>query len=185
MLEQAGLAFEVLPADVDEAAMRAAMRRDSAAIGPRLVAERLARAKAEEVSRRRPDALVIGADQVLDLDGEIFAKPASREEARRQLSRLRGRAHSLPTAAAFAVRGQVVWTHVAQPRLHMRDFSPEFLEDYLERAGGAAMETVGGYALEGLGAQLFDQVEGDYFTVIGLPLLAVLNGLREQGALKS
>ena len=183
MLEGAGVRILVAPAEIDEAAIKLALQDDNPEIEPQDVAEVLARAKAEEVSLRNPGVLVIGADQVLACGGELFSKPPSVEDARDQLRRLRGLAHSLPTAVVLAIDGQTVWHHVEEPILTMRAVSDAFIEAYLAAEGAAVCETVGGYALEGLGAQLFEAVEGDYFSIIGLPLLPLLGELRARKVL--
>jgi nucleoside triphosphate pyrophosphatase len=139
-------------------------------------------AKAEVVSTHLPDALVIGADQVLACGGEMFNKPASGAEAREQLVRLRGKTHELHTAVALAAGGEAVWTRLATATLVMRSFSDAFLAQYLAWAGERVLRTVGGYEIEGLGIQLMEKIEGDMFTVIGLPLLALLSELRARGA---
>lgn len=176
MLEAAGLTFEACAARVDEEEAKASLRAEG--LAPREQAVALAELKALSVSRLRP-GLVIGADQMLALEGETLDKPKNREEARRHLERLRGRWHELVTAAAIAGDGAVIWRSVDTPRLRMRSFSPAFLDSYLDRAGDAVMTSVGAYQLEGLGAQLFERVEGDYFSVLGLPLLPLLAFLRE------
>jgi septum formation protein len=176
MLEAAGVAFEVETPRVDEAAAKASLRAER--MKPRDQADALAELKALSVSRRR-SGFVIGADQMLAVEGEPLDKPQSRDEARAHLRRLRGRSHELITAAAVAAEGAIIWRRVDVPRLTMRAFSDEFLEDYLERAGAAALTSVGAYQLEGLGAQLFERVEGDYFSILGLPLLPLLTFLRE------
>lgn len=180
LMENAGLTFTVVPATVDEPAARAAMARDDATISPGDVALNLAALKALEVSTRHPLALVIGSDQVLALDSEIFSKPADPAAARRQLEKLAGQTHTLPTGIVLALGGNVVWEHLGIATLSMRALSPAFLDDYIARAGPAVTETVGGYQLEGLGIQLFDRIDGDYFTIIGLPLLALLAELRRR-----
>jgi septum formation protein len=185
ILEQAGIKVRVIPADVDEAAIRAALTDDNPDIDAADVAEVLARAKAEQISARHPEALVIGADQVLVCGGEIFGKPASVAVARVQLLALRGLSHALPTAVVLAERGETVWSHVDEPQLTMRCFSHAFLDAYLAAEGDAVTETVGGYALEGRGAQLFDTLDGNYFTVIGLQLLPLLAELRLRGQIQA
>lgn len=180
MLEGAGVTIRIAPADVDEGAIRAALQDDNPDIEPQDVAEVLARAKAEQVSAANPGAYVIGADQVLACGGEIFAKPSSIGEAREQLLRLRGLAHSLPTAVVLAVNGETVWSHLEEPILTMRPLSDAFLAQYLATEGEDVCQTVGGYKLEGLGAQLFESIEGDYFSIIGLPLLPLLAELRSR-----
>lgn len=178
MLEAAGLEFSVVPADVDEAAIRQALRTDDAELDPCDIAEVLARAKAEEVSRRHPGALVIGADQVLALGTEILEKSKSAGEAHACLMKLRGHKHQLHSAVALAEGGEVTWTCADTAHLTMRSFSPQFLADYLARAGNAILDSVGAYHIEGPGVQLFEQVDGDYFTILGLPLLPLLAELR-------
>ena len=181
MLEAAGLSFEVAPADVDEAALK----RDLLGSGstPSTVAGALAAAKAEAVSARLPDALVIGADQVLALGPDLFSKPVGTPAAREQLLRLRGKSHHLHTAACLATGGKAVWTHVEIATLTMRPFSDAFLADYLWVAGDRVCHTVGAYEIEGLGIQLFERIEGSLFTIIGLPLLPLLAELRARGVI--
>lgn len=178
MLRNAGVAFAVDPANVDEDEVKRSMR--AAGATPRDQADALAELKALHVSRRRPD-FVLGADQMLAIDGEALDKPKDRAEARAQLERLRGRTHQLICAAVVAVEGAAVWRFVQTPTLRMRTFSDAFLEDYLDKVGDAATKSVGAYQLEGLGAQLFERVDGDYFSVLGLPLLPLLSFLREHG----
>jgi septum formation protein len=185
MLETAGLDFRVVPPNVDEPALRAAVKVKNADLGPSQIAEVLARAKAEQVSRREADAFVLGADQILALEGEIFGKPADLGEAHQHLLRLRGKAHQLHTAAAIAIAGSTIWCHVEQVTLVMRDFSQAFLRRYLARVGPAICDTVGAYELDGPGVQLFERADGDYFTVIGLPLLRILAELRAHGVIAS
>jgi septum formation protein len=184
MLEAAGVKIRVVPADIDEDVIKTALTDDNPDIDAADVAEVLARAKAEHVSKAHPGALVIGADQVLVCGGEIFSKPPTIPAARVQLLALRGLVHALPTAVVLAEQGQTVWTHVDEPQLTMRAFSHAFLESYLEAVGDGVTETVGGYALEGLGGQLFESIDGNYFSIIGLPLLPLLSELRQRGLLK-
>jgi septum formation protein len=181
MLEAAGLSFEVAPADVDEAALK----RDLLGSGstPSTIAAALAAAKAEAVSARLPDALVIGADQVLALGPDLFSKPTGTPAAREQLLRLRGKSHQLHTAACLATGGKAVWTHVEIATLTMRPFSDAFLAEYLRVAGDRVCHTVGAYQIEGLGIQLFERIEGSLFTIIGLPLLPLLAELRARGVI--
>ena len=181
LLAAAGVAVEVVPSDIDERAVEGKAPLKS----PAGVAALLARAKASAVARSRPGRLVLGADQVLALDAKRFTKPADRAAARAQLRELAGQAHELHSAIAFVQDATVLFEHVSTARLTMRTFSDEFLECYLDAAGVAATESVGAYQLEGLGVQLFDSVDGDYFTVLGLPLLAVLDFLRRHGCLLS
>jgi septum formation protein len=183
-MEAAGIAFAVVPADLDERAVREKLRLQGKT-APSVVAEELARAKAETVSRMRPDALVIGADQILALGEEIFEKPADLAAAREHLLKLRGREHRLHCGVAIAETGRIVWSATDSARLLMRAFSTSFLDAYLERVGSVACESVGAYQLEGQGVQLFERIDGDYFTILGLPLLPLLAELRARGALSA
>jgi septum formation protein len=176
LLEAAGLSFEVVIPHADEEAAKARFRAEQMKPGEQ--ADALAELKALSVSTRR-GGLVIGADQMLALEGEVFDKPKNAGEAREHLLRLRGRTHDLITAVAVARGGAVIWRHIDTPRLTMRAFSDAFMEDYIARAGASVLTSVGAYQLEGLGAQLFERVEGDYFSVLGLPLLPLLAFLRE------
>lgn len=179
LLTGAGLAFEAVRPEVDEKELKKASR----ALSPGDLALSLAAAKAISVTNRMPDALVLGADQVLNLQGRAFDKPGSVDAARRQLVDLRGRSHVLETALCCALKGKIIWRNLSQATLTMRSFSDGFLDDYLRQMGPEVTSSVGAYKLEGLGAQLFDTIEGDYFTILGLPLLPLLDFLRRQGAL--
>ena len=181
MLRAAGVEVETQPARIDEAAVKAAMLAEGAP--PRDVADKLAELKALRVSSKAPGRLVLGADQVLVHDGRLYDKAEDMAEARAHLETLRGSRHDLLSAAVIALDGEPIWRHVGQARLTMRPFSDTFLDDYLARFGELALTSVGCYHLEGLGAQLFARVEGDYFTVLGLPLLEVLGFLRARGVL--
>lgn len=183
MLKAAGIAFTVIPAAIDEAAVRDALTAENEAIDPADIAEILARAKGEAVSRDNPDSLVISADQTLSLSGQLFSKPADVEEARDTLLRLRGAGHVLHTAVALVESGEVVWSHVESAHMKMRKFSFGFLSEYLIRAGEDVCQSVGAYQLEGLGLQLFEKVEGDYFSILGLPMLPLLAELRSRGVI--
>jgi septum formation protein len=176
LLEAAGLRFEVDVPRVDEDAAKASLRGEG--LKPRDQADALAELKALFVSNRRPE-FVIGADQMLAVEGETLDKPKDMAEARTHLQRMRGRTHELLSAVVVAKEGVVIWRHIETPRLRMRAFSDAFLAAYLERVGDSALQSVGAYQLEGLGAQLFERVEGDYFAVLGLPLLPLLAFLRE------
>jgi len=179
LLKAAGLEFETDPAGIDEDAItKLVMRGKGAAAGD--VAEILARAKAESVSNRHPGALVIGSDQVLALGGELFQKPDSEDEARKTLLALQGKTHQLHCAVALARDGDVHWAHVETAQLTMRALSPEDIGRYLADAGVAVLSSVGAYQLEGLGVHLFEKISGDYFTILGLPLLALLSQLRTE-----
>lgn len=181
MLAAAGVHFTVQAADVDEPAIRARLLKQDANVEPKRIAAVLAAAKAEDVSGKIGGSLIIGADQVLALGDELLSKAPSVEAAREALRKLRGRTHELHSAVAFAEKGKVTWAYVATARLTMRDFSDAFLDDYLLRAGDRVGQSVGAYELEGIGVQLFDRIEGDYFTILGLPLMPVLAELRVRG----
>jgi septum formation protein len=183
MLRQAGLAFEARAAAVDEDEIKAAFRAEDAPAGA--LAEALAELKAQRVSRSVGDAFVIGADQVLDCEGVWFDKPGDMDAARAHLMALRGREHRLTSAVCVVRAGARLWHHTDSARLFMRPFSDAFLEAYLQATGPAVLESVGAYQLEGLGAQLFTRVQGDYFTVLGMPLLPLLDFLRTHGVLQS
>ncbi len=183
MLKGAGLNVEVRPASIDETALREHLIQEGAALSD--IAALLAEAKAKIIAREEPEALVIGADQLLVLGHEIFAKPGDIAAARETLQRLRGKTHELISAAVL-VRGlDLLWRGSDAARLTMRAFSDGFLEGYLEAEGEDVLTSVGAYRLEGRGAQLFSQVEGDYFTILGLPLFMLLDVLREAGVLPS
>jgi len=177
LLKAAGLDFEIDPAGIDESAIRKLVTRDRGAAAED-VADVLARAKAETVSERQPGALVIGSDQVLALGDQLFEKPQTNEDARRTLLSLQGKTHQLHSAVALAREGNVHWAHIETAHLTMRELSPEFIGRYLADAGDAVRQSVGAYQLEGLGVHLFEKINGDYFTILGLPLLALLARLR-------
>jgi septum formation protein len=179
LLHAAGLRFEARPARIDEAAVKQACRAEG--IEAADAALTLAELKAQRI--RDPDALVIGADQLLVCDGAWFDKPADVEAARTHLLALRGRAHTLVTAMVLMRGGRMVWQHVATPRLTMRPFGDAFLADYLATEGDAVLSCVGGYRLEGLGLHLFDRVEGEHSAILGLPMLPLLGFLRQHGVL--
>lgn len=181
LLAGAGLDFEAVASNVDESEIKTASVRDGRDVATTALA--LAGAKAALVAATRPNALVIGADQMLDLEGAWFDKPADMAAARRQLLALRGKTHTLHSALVLMRRDREIWRHVEPARLTMRAFSDAFLAAYLDEVGENALKSVGGYFLEGLGAQLFDTVDGDYFTVLGLPMTPLLGALRREGAL--
>lgn len=183
LLRGAGIPIQVDAAAIDEAEVKASLLAAKAA--PSTVAETLAELKAQRTARRHAGRLVIGADQVLECDGTLFDKPPDLAAARVQLLALRGRRHRLVSAVVLVRDGQRLWHHVDHAELRMRDFSMDFLEHYLDSAGGAVLSSVGAYQLEGMGAQLFAGIDGDYFTILGLPLLPLLDILREQGVLPS
>ena len=179
VLAGAGIPVEVLPADVDERGIEA----QAALKSPGQVAVLLAHAKAGAISARRPGRLVLGADQTLALGQRLFAKPADLAAASDQLKALRGHTHELHSAVVVARDGAVLFEHCEVARLTMRNFSDGFLARYIEAAGAAATASVGGYQVESLGIQLFARIEGDHFTILGLPLLRLLQFLRQQECL--
>ncbi len=181
LLAAAGLDFEVRPAAIDEGAVKRGARAEGVSADDTAVL--LAEMKAMRVARAVPDAIVIGADQLLVCEERWFDKPATMAEARSHLLALRGRTHMLVTAVLCQRGGDRLWTHIARPRLTMRAFSDGFLDDYLAREGHALLSSVGAYRLEGLGVQLFDTVAGDHSSVLGLPLLPLLGFLRQTGAI--
>jgi septum formation protein len=180
LLAAAGLDFVCISPGVDEDAVKG--QQLASGDGPAQIAERLAALKAEGVSRQT-DGLVIGADQTLDLDGRLFDKVADVAAARGRLLMLKGKTHRLHAAVAVARRGEIVWRDLVSPSLTMRDFSNAFLDGYMERNGEAALSSVGCYHLEGEGVQLFEAVEGDYFAILGLPLVSLLGFLRSSGVI--
>lgn len=183
LLDRAGLTFDVVVSDLDEAAMREAMGPPDS-LDPSDVAEVLARGKAESVSEAHPNAFVIGADQVLSLDGQMFGKPDSMEEARARLLDFSGKTHRLHTAVVIASKGATIWAHTDVPALTMRRLSPEFIGRYLATAGDGVLGSVGAYQLESLGIQLFEKIDGDFFSILGLPLLPLLDALRREGVIE-
>jgi septum formation protein len=178
LLTQAGISFEAIGSGVDEDAVKDAMRSEGAS--PRNQADKLAELKALKVSQRRP-GFVLGCDQILSFEGHSFDKAETLDEAFERLSQLRGKTHSLECAAVIAKDGQPVWRLVTSPKLTMRAFSDDFLRSYLNSYGQEALSSVGCYQFEGPGAQLFERVEGDFFSILGLPLLEVLAFLRLHG----
>lgn len=180
MLINAGLDFAVEKPDIDERAVEEAIGGEAT---PDDVAAILAEAKALDVSGRHPDALVIGTDQTLSLGDEIFHKPTDMEAARRHLLKLSGKTHSLNSAVAIAKGGETLWRHVGVAHLTMRRLDPAFIGRHLARVGDKALQSVGAYQVEGEGIELFEKIEGDHFTIVGLPLLALLAELRHLGAI--
>ncbi|TKD35844.1 MAG: Maf-like protein [Mesorhizobium sp.] len=181
LLVNAGVAVEAVPAEVDERALEAPLK--DSGISPEDVALVLAEAKATEVSERKPSALVLGCDQTLSLGDELFHKPADMEGARRHLLALSGKTHQLNSAVVLARDGAVLWRHVGIASLTMRKLDPAFIGRHLARVGAKALSSVGAYQIEGEGIQLFERIEGDYFTIVGLPLLPALAKLRDLGAI--
>ena len=179
LLEAAGIPLELHPADLDERALEAG----AAALAPSAVAQFLSREKAAAVARAKPGRLVLAADQVAALGAQRFSKPADRAAARTQLHTLRGRSHELHSAITFTQDAAVLFEHVEVARLTMRPFSERFLDLYLDAVGSAVTASVGAYQVEGLGIELFERIDGDYFTVLGLPLIPALDFLRRRGCL--
>lgn len=180
ILRSAGVSFTVETADVDEDAIRAALdnKDGTAALDPADVSEILAVAKAEAVSKLQPDAFVIGGDQVLAFGDRILTKPKNEAAARVQIASFRGKVHVLHSAVALAHNGETLWSTVDTAEMHVRDFTDTFLDDYMRRAGRTVLDSVGAYLMEGLGIQLFERIDGDYFTVLGMPLMPLLRELR-------
>lgn len=181
LLRNAGLSFEVKTAAVDEEMLRLGLEAEGAT--PRDIADALAEAKAARVARNHPEALVLGCDQVLDCEGRIYSKAKTRAEARAHLQALRGKPHQLLSALVVFHDHQPVWRHVGVVRLHMRSFSDRYLDQYLDRNWDSIRSAVGGYKLEEEGVRLFHRVDGDYFNVLGLPLIELLNYLMARGDL--
>ena len=176
VLENAGVKFEAIASNVDEEMAKIALRETG--LKPSEQAHELAKLKAQKLSRKYPDAFVIGCDQMLALDGEVFDKAATMAEARARLKHFRGKAHYLQNAIVIYKSGEFIWRHDSAPKLKMRSFSDEFLDTYLAQCGDKILSSVGCYQLEGLGIQLFEEINGDYFAILGLPLLPLLTFLR-------
>ena len=184
MLEKAGLAFIAEAPGLDEGVMLQAIG-DGKTLDPHDAAEVLARAKAEAVSDLAKDAFVIGADQVLAFEGRIISKPEDMKAARAQLLDLSGKTHTLHTSVAVANNGVTVWAQTDIATLTMRKLSPEFIGQYLAAAGEAVLSAVGAYQIESIGIQLFEKIDGDFFSILGLPLLPLLDTLRREGVIES
>jgi septum formation protein len=184
ILQAAGLAFIVEPPGLEESVMREAASGNEA-LGPHDVAELLARAKAEAVSELARKAYVIGADQVLAFGDDILSKPDSMEAARRQLLDLSGKTHALHSAVAVATNGETIWSTTETATLTMRKLSPEFVGRYLAAAGEEVLNSVGAYQIESIGIQLFEKIDGDYYAVLGLPLIPLLDTLRREGVIEA
>lgn len=182
LMTDAGLDFEVIAKAVDEGAIKESMLAESARLQD--IADALAEAKAMRVSRIE-NGLVIGADQIMVMNDQLFDKPKNIEDARERLKLMRGKTHYLVGAVVICENGTPVWRHMAKTKLTMREFSDEFLEDYLEHEGELVTKSVGAYRFEGLGAQLFSHVEGDFFSILGLSMLPVMDYLRRRGAIAS
>ena len=181
MLANAGVIFNSIRPDVDESSLL----KENPAWTPTKASLSLAAAKAKDVSRRNPEAIVIGADQVLSFADHIYSKPLDIDGARRQLKELRGQTHQLISSAVCARNGAELWRITCSAHLTMRNISDGFLESYLARNGIKSLASVGAYQIEGLGSQLFDKIDGDYFTILGLPLLPLLEFLRAHGEIET
>jgi septum formation protein len=179
ILRNAGIGFRAEAAGIDERAAEEPLLRSAASAED--IASVLAEAKALDVSVRFPHDLVLGADQTLSMDDELFHKPADMQAARRHLLKLSGKTHILSSALVLARHGETIWRHVSVARLTMRELSPAFIGQHLARVGEAALSSVGAYQYEGEGIQLFEAIDGDYFTIVGLPLLPLLAELRRLG----
>ena len=175
LLRNAGIEVDILPARIDEEMIRLSLQADGA--GPRDVADALAEAKALKISRKHPDALVLGCDQVAEVDRVILSKPDTPDEAITQLSSLSGQTHRLLSAAVICHEGKPIWRHVGTVRLTMRDLSPDYVSDYVARNWDSIRWAVGAYKLEEEGVRLFQRIEGDYFNVLGLPLMELISFL--------
>ena len=176
-LEDAGLIFETVSSGVDEDEIKAKMSKAGATF--KQIAEALAREKALTVSKKHPDSLIIGGDQILACEGKYYDKAKNINEARNHLKSFKGKTHELITSIVLVRNGEVIWKHTSRLRLSMRDFSIEFLEEYIEKAGDALLQSAGCYFIEGLGIQLFSNIEGEYYAIQGMPMLALLKKLRE------
>lgn len=183
MLRAAGLDFEVVVPRVDEEALKAALLAEERSA--RDIADALAEMKAARVSGKRPEALVLGCDQTLSCEGRLFSKPASPEEAREQIGALMGRTHRLHSAAVIFRGGEPLWRHVSEARLTMGRLSEDWLDGYVARNWDSLRHSVGGYRIEEEGVRLFSRIDGDHFTVLGLPLLPLLSYLATRGSIPS
>ncbi|WP_137133648.1 Maf-like protein [Rhizobium sp. FKY42] len=181
LMENAGLTFDWSAANIDERKIEADLQQCAA--GPREVAQHLSRAKAMDVSQRYPDAFVIGSDQTMSLGERVFHKPKDRQDAKATLIALSGHVHHLNSGISIVRSGHVEWEGVFSASLHVRELSDQFIEHYLDRVGDRVMGSVGAYQLEGEGIHLFSNINGDYFTILGLPMLPLLEALRNLGVI--
>ncbi|HEY6631441.1 MAG TPA: Maf-like protein [Rhizobiaceae bacterium] len=181
LLEAAGVDIDVMPATIDERVVEKTLEDTGAS--PEDVAQVLAEAKAVDISEKNPGRLVLGCDQTLSLGDELFHKPKDMEGARRHLLKLSGQTHQLNSAAVLVRNGETIWRHVGIARLTMRRLEPAFVGRHLARVGPMALNSVGAYQIEGEGIQLFEKIEGDHFTIVGLPLLPLLKELRDLGVI--
>ncbi|MDG1707863.1 MAG: Maf family nucleotide pyrophosphatase [Emcibacteraceae bacterium] len=177
LLKNAGLMFEVLPANIDENLIKREMLKSGSSVLD--IAERLACEKALKISQESPDQYIIGGDQMLTCGDQLFNKARTVLEAKEHLKFFKGKVHTLTTSLAIAKDNKIIWAYTSEPKLTMRDFSDEFLEDYMSNAGGALLHSVGCYYLEENGIQLFSEIKGDYYDILGLPLLPLLKKLRD------
>ncbi len=180
LLENAGLKIDIKPANIDEDAIKTTFTQNNSQLTPADLAQLLAQTKAKYVSEQNPGILTIGADQILLHDGNIGSKPVSVDQARDQLIEMRGKTHELISTVAVTVDDAILWSCEDTVRLTMRSFSNEFIGTYLATTGNSVRETVGGYKLETLGVNLFEKIEGDYFSILGLPMLPLLGYLRQR-----
>ena len=178
MLDAAGVSYTALPADLDEDSITKNETKKGEA--PQSIALTLATAKASAIAKENPDALVIGSDQILECDGKMLSKAANENQAREKLKSLRGKTHHLISAVCVAKGDSILWQAVQTANLTMHDFDDAFLDDYIKKAGIALTRSVGAYELESLGVNLFEKIEGDYFTILGMPLLPLLTYLRDE-----
>lgn len=181
LLKNAGVSFISDAAKIDERAIEEPLQNSG--VTPEDVAMILAEAKAQDVSARHKGAVVIGSDQTLSLQDRVFHKPVDMEDARRHLLAMSGKTHQLNSAVSLAINGETVWRHISVARMTMRELSPAFIGRHFARVGDSVLSSVGAYQFEGEGVQLFDKIDGDYFTIVGLPLLPLLKELRARGAI--
>jgi septum formation protein len=183
MLRAAGLDFEIYPVRIDEDGLRQSLAQEGAS--PRDIADALAEMKARRCSHHHPRQMVLGCDQVLDFQGKAWGKAATRQEAAEQLEKLRGQTHTLWSAATIYENSAPVWRHIGECRMTMREFSDSFLQDYLDRNWPALSSTVGCYKIEEQGIRLFSAISGDYFSILGLPLVPILGYLSDRGIINA